>query len=63
MRTWAAIHKALSRSEVSAQLKNNFEHVIGQNRNNHAWQLSQSINQSIIRSCMWGPHQSPIIFA
>ena len=27
---------AYQKSEVSAQLKNNFKHVIGQNRNNHA---------------------------
>ena len=32
MRTWAVIHKALSRSEVSAQLKNNLTHVIEQNK-------------------------------
>ena len=27
MRTWAVIHEALSRSEVSAQLRNNSMHV------------------------------------
>ena len=37
MRTWAVIHKALSRSEVSAQLKNNFEHVIEHNKIDHAY--------------------------
>ena len=36
MRTWAVIHEVLSRSEVSAQLRNNFEHVIEQNKINHA---------------------------
>ena len=48
MRTWAVIHKALSRSEVSAQLRNSFEHAIEQNKINHVRQLSnkQSINQS-----------------
>ena len=61
MRTWAVIHKALSRSEVSAQLRNNFKHVIEQNKVNHAWQLNQSIDQSIIKSPMLGPHQSPFI--
>ena len=30
------IHKTLSRSEVSAQLRNNFEHVIEQNKINDA---------------------------
>ena len=59
MRTWAVIHKTLSRSEVSAQLRNNFEHVIEQNKVNHAWQL----NQSIIKSPILGPHQSPIYIA
>ena len=64
MRTWAVIHKALSRSEVSAQLKNNFEHVIEQNKIDHAWQFNQTNNQSIIRKThMLGPHQSPFIFA
>ena len=47
----------LSKSEVSAQLKNNFKHIIGQNRNNHAWQL----NQSVIKSHMSGSHQYPFI--
>ena len=60
MRTWAVIHKALSRSEVSAQLRNNFEYVIEQNKIDHAWQLNQSINQSLIYV---GPHQSPFILA
>ena len=54
-------HNALSKGEVSAQLKNNFKHVIGQNRNNRAWQLNQSINQSIIKSHMSGSHQNPFI--
>ena len=64
MRTWAVIHKALSRSEVSAQLRNNFEHVIEQNKIDHAWQLNQTNNQSIIRkSHMLGPHQNPIYIA
>ena len=45
IRTWVTSHNALSRSEVSAQLKNNFKHVIGHNGDNHAWQLNQSINQ------------------
>ena len=61
MRTWTVIHKALSRSEASAQLRNNFEHVIEQNKIDHAWQLNQTNNQSIIRkSHMLDPHQSPI---
>ena len=47
----------LSKSEVSAQLKNNFKHVIGQNRNNHAWQL----NQSVIKSHMSSSRQYPFI--
>ena len=64
MRTWAVIHKALSRSEVSAQLRNSFEHVIEQNKINHAWQLNQTNNQSIIgKSHMLGPHQNPIYLA
>ena len=64
MRTWTMIHKALSRSEVSAQLRNNFEHVIEQNKIDHAWQFNQTNNQSIIRkSHMLGPHQSPIYIA
>ena len=59
---WATMR--LSKSEVSAQLKNNFKHVVGQNRNNHAWQLNQPNNQSIMRKThMLGPHQSPFIFA
>ena len=64
MRTWAVTRKALSRSEVSAQLRNNFEHVIEQNKIDHAWQLNQTNNQSIIKkSHMLGPHQSPIYIA
>ena len=56
MHTWAVIHKALSRSEVSTQLRNNFEHVIEQNKIDHVWQLNQTNNQSIIRkSHMLGP--------
>ena len=50
----------IKREGVSAQLRNNFEHVIEQNKNNHAWQLNQSIHQSIIKSLMC---QSPFIFA
>ena len=53
---WRATMR-LSKSEVSAQLKNNFKHVIRQNRNNHAWQL----NQSVIKSHMLGSHQYPFI--
>ena len=61
MRTWAVIHKALSRSEISMQLRNNFEHVIEHNKIDHVWQLNQTSNQSIIRkSHMLDPHQSPI---
>ena len=64
MRTWAVIHKALSRSEISAPLRNNFEHVIERNKTDHAWQLNQTNNQSIIRkSHMLGPHQKPIYIA
>ena len=64
MRTWAVIHKALSRSKVSAPSRNNFEHVIEQNKIDHVWQLNQTNNQSIIRkSHMLGPHQSPIYIA
>ena len=59
MRTWAVIHKALSRSEVSAQLRNNFEHVIEQNKIDHAWQLNQSIDQLIIYV---GPPPKPVYF-
>ena len=58
---WATMR--LSKSEVSAQLKNNFKHVIEQNKINHAWQLNQSILQSIIKSRMWSPHQSSIDLA
>ena len=47
--------------EVSAQLRNNFEHVTEQNKVNHAWKLNQSIDQSVIKSPMLGPHQSPFI--
>ena len=46
MHTWEVIHKALLRSEVSAQLRNNFKHVIEQNKIDHVWQLNQTINQS-----------------
>ena len=64
MRTWVTSHNALSRSEVSTQLRNNFEHVIEQNKIDHAWQLNQTNNQSIIRkSHMLGPHQNPIYIA
>ena len=63
MRTWATSRYALSRSEVSAQLRNIFEHAIEQNNINHTWQLNQTNNQSIIRKRMWGPHQSPIYLA
>ena len=36
MRTRATILNTLLRSEVSAQLRNSFEHVIEQNKINHA---------------------------
>ena len=49
----------LSRNEVSAQLKNNFKHVIEQNKINHAGQL----NQSIINSLMLGPPPKPVYFS
>ena len=52
----------LSKSEVSAQLKDNFGHAIEQNKIKHAWQLNQSNNQSIMRKArMLGPHQSPFL--
>ena len=64
MRTWTVIHKALSRSEVSVQLRNNFEACHRTNKIDHAWQLNQTNNQSIIRkSHMSGPRQSPIYIA
>ena len=44
IRTWVANQYALSREGVSAQLKNNFEHIIEWNKINHAWQLNQSIS-------------------
>ena len=63
----------LSRNEVSAQLKNNFKHVIEQNKINHVGQLNQScraiksinqsINQSIIKSLMLGPPPKPVYFS
>ena len=60
---WRATMR-LSKSEVSAQLKNNFKHVIGQNRNNRAWQLNQSINQSInYKVTHVGLPPKPIYFA
>ena len=60
---WRATMR-LSKSEVSAQLKDNFGHAIEQNKIKHAWQLNQSNNQSIMRKArMLGPHQSPFIFA
>ena len=40
---------------VSAQLKNNLEHVIKQNKINHAWQLNQPINQTIINLMCGAP--------
>ena len=55
---------SLSKNEVSAQLKNNFEHVIEQNKIDHAWQFNQTNNQSIMRkSHVLGPHQNPIYIA
>ena len=36
IRIWAMSHNKLSKSEVSAQLRNNFEHIIEQNNINHA---------------------------
>ena len=37
-------------------------HVIEWNKSiTHDNQINQSINQSIVKSCMWGPHQSPFI--
>ena len=64
MRTWAVIHKVLSRSEVNTQLRNNFEHVIEQNKINHAWQLNQTNNQSINHKEITyiGPPQKPDLF-
>ena len=56
MRTWTVIHKALSRSEASAQLRNNFKHVIEQNKIDHVWQFNQTNNQSFMRKArMLGP--------
>ena len=57
---WHQTINALSREVVSAQLRNNFEHVIEQNQINHAWQLNQSINQSIIYV---GPPPKPVYFS
>ena len=37
IRTWVRSHNKLSKSEVSAQLRNNFKHIIKQNNINHAW--------------------------
>ena len=56
-------NKALSRSEVSARLRNNFKHVIEQNKIDHAWQLNQTNNQSIIRKSHYvGPLPKPDLY-
>ena len=50
--------------EVSVQLRNNFGHVIEHNKSiMYDNQVNQSVNQSIIKSCMWSPHQNPIYFS
>ena len=52
MRTWAVIHEALSKSEVSAQLRNNFEHVIEQDKSTmYHNQIDLSVNRSISHIC------------
>ena len=60
MRTWAAITNALSWNMVSAQLRNNFEHVIEQNQSIMYYnQINQSVNQSISHIC--GAPPKPIL--
>ena len=45
IRTWVRSHNKLSKSEVSAQLRNNFEHVMEQDKSNmNNNQINQSIN-------------------
>ena len=48
MRTWATIFNALSRSEISAQLRNSHMYIIEQNKSCMATELTnQSINHKI----------------
>ena len=62
MHTWAVIHEALSRSDVSAQLRNNFEHVIEQDTSiMYHNQIDLSVNQSISHIC--GAPSKPVYFA
>ena len=45
IRTWVRSHNKLSKSEVSAQLRNNFEHVMEQDKSNmNNKQINPSIN-------------------
>ena len=46
---------------VSAQLRNNFEHVIEQDKSIMYHNQIKSISQSINQSHMWGSNQSPFI--
>ena len=62
MRTWATIFNALSRSEISAQLRDSHMHIIEQNK---SWMTPESTKQSINHKISYvGPPPKPIsIFA
>ena len=57
MCTWATIFNALSRSEVSAQLRNSHMHIIEQNK---SYMATESTNQSINHKISYvGPPPKP----
>ena len=62
MRTWTAITNALSWNMVSEQWTDIIKRI-SRNKIDQSHMVNSSINQSIMKSSMWGPHQSPFIFA
>ena len=54
------IRNALSWNRVSELIQDDYMYIKEPSEINHAWQLSQSINQLVTKSHMWGSHQDPI---
>ena len=52
MRTWVANGNALSWNRVSELTQNDRMRIKEQSKINHAWQISQSISQSVDQSHM-----------